>query len=111
MDWRSRGGLPSGLGLCGCSVIMQILPDSTERGSTGGSATTHGQKAARCEWLIDRDLRMFVLYGVIFGTPDGVPSSGVQSEYGRYYRNDQVPFVPDLSSFFGSCRRPTRTGV
>ena len=47
MDWRPRGGLPSGLGVRGYSVVMQILPDSTERGSAGGSATTHGQKAAR----------------------------------------------------------------
>ena len=30
------------------AFVMQILPDSTERGSAGGSATTHGQKAARC---------------------------------------------------------------
>ena len=48
MDWRSRSGLPGGLGVCGYSVIMQILSDSTERGSAGGSATTHGQKTARC---------------------------------------------------------------
>ena len=33
---------------------------------------------------------MFVLHGVIFGTPDGVPSSGVRSEHGCYYRNGHI---------------------
>ena len=77
MDWRSRGGLPGRFRVCGYIVIMQTLPDSTERGSTGGSATTNGQKAARCQWLVDRNLGMLVLHGVIFGTPDGISSSGV----------------------------------
>ena len=49
----------------------------SERGGTGGSATTDGQKAARRQWLADRDLGMLVLHGVIFGTPDGISSSGV----------------------------------
>ena len=60
MDWRSCGGLPGIFRVCGYSVIMQTLADSTERGSTGGSATTNGQKAARCQWLVDRDLGMLV---------------------------------------------------
>ena len=77
MDWRSRGGLPGRFRVCGYSVIMQTLADSTERGSTGGSATTNGQKAARCQWLVDRDLGLLVLHGVTFGIPDGISSSGV----------------------------------
>ena len=77
MDRRSRGGLPGGFWFGGDSAIMQILPDLTECGSTRGSITADGQKAARCQWLADRDFGMFVLHGVIFGSPDGISSSGV----------------------------------
>ena len=44
MDWRSCGGY---------GTIMQILPDPTECGSTGGSVAADGQKTARCQWLAD----------------------------------------------------------
>ena len=77
MDWRSRGGLPGGFWICSYGAIMQILPDPTECGSTGGSVAADGQKTARCQWLADRDLGMLVLHGVIFGTTDGISDSGV----------------------------------
>ena len=35
------------------------------------------QKTAGCHWLADRDFGMLVLHGVISGSPDGIPSSGV----------------------------------
>ena len=41
MDWRSRGGLPRGLGICGYGVVVQLLSGSNGRGSTSGCATAH----------------------------------------------------------------------
>ena len=76
MDRRSRSGLPGGFGIGGYGAIMQILPEPTECGSTGGSVAADGQKT-RCQWLADRDFRMLVLHGVLFGSPDGISSSGV----------------------------------
>ena len=56
---------------------MQILPDTAEGGSTGGSVATDGQKTVRCQWIADHDFGMLVLHGVIFGSPDGISSFGV----------------------------------
>ena len=56
---------------------MQILPDPTECGSTGGSVAADGQKTVRCQWIADRDFGMLILHGVIFGSPDGISSSSV----------------------------------
>ena len=47
MDWRSRCGLPGGLGVCSYGVVMQLLSGSNERWSTGGCAAIHSQKVAR----------------------------------------------------------------
>ena len=77
MDRRSRGGFPGGFRIGGYSDIMQILPDPTEGGSTGGSVAADGQKTARCQWIADRDFGMLVLHGVIFGSLDGISSSSV----------------------------------
>ena len=77
MDRRSRGGLPGRFWIGGYGAIMQILPDPTECRSTGGSVAADGQKTARCQWLADHDFGMLVLHGVIFGSPDGIFSSGV----------------------------------
>ena len=57
---------------------MQILPDTAEGGSTGGSVAADGQKTARCQWITDHDFGMpDVLHGVIFGSPDRISSFGV----------------------------------
>ena len=77
MDRRSHSGFPGGFRISSYSAIMQILPDSTEGGSTGGSVTADGQKTARCQWIADHDFGMLVFHGVIFGSPDGVSSFGV----------------------------------
>ena len=58
MDRRSRGGLPGRFWIGGYSAIMQILPDPTECGSTGGSVTAAGQKTARCQWSRFWDARL-----------------------------------------------------
>ena len=56
---------------------MQILPDTAEGGSTGGSVAADGQKTVRCQWITDHDFGMLVLHGVIFGSPDRISSFGV----------------------------------
>ena len=74
MDWRSLGGLPGGLGICGDGVVIQLLSGSSE---SWGTVATHGQEVERRQWLTDRYLGMFILCGVVPGAPDGVPHSGV----------------------------------
>ena len=56
---------------------MQILPDTTEGGSTGGSVAANGQKTAGCQRIADYDFGMLVLHGVIFGSPDRISNFGV----------------------------------
>ena len=56
---------------------MHFLSDTAESGSTGGSVTADGQKTAGCQRIADHDFGMFVLYGVIFGSPDRISSFGV----------------------------------
>ena len=70
MDWRSLGELPGGLGICGDGVVMQLLSGSSEGWGTGGCVATHGQEVERRQWLTDRYLGMFVLYGVVPEAPD-----------------------------------------
>ena len=75
MDRRS---IPlGGFWVGGDSAIMQILPDLIECGSTGGSVTADRQKTAGFQWLADRDVGMLVLHGIIFGSQNGISSSGV----------------------------------
>ena len=90
MDWRSLSGLPGGLGVCGDGVVMQLLSGSSESWDTGGCVATHGQEVARRQWFTDRDLRVFVLCGVVPGAPDGVSHSGVRSEHRCYYRDGYI---------------------
>ena len=77
MDWRPRSGFPGGLWIGSYSTIMHILSDTTESRSTGGSVAADGQKTAGCQRIADHDFGMFVLYGVIFGSPDRISSFGV----------------------------------
>ena len=77
MDRRPRSGFPGGFRIGSYSTIMQILPDTAEGGSTGGSVAADGQKTARCQWIADHDFGVLVLHGVIFGSPDGISSFGV----------------------------------
>ena len=77
MDRRPRSGFPGGFRIGSYGTIMQILPDTAEGGSTGGSVATDAQKTARCQWIADHDFGMLVLHGVIFGSPDGISSFGV----------------------------------
>ena len=85
MDWRSLGGLPGGLGICGDGVVMQLLSGSSESWGAGGCVMTHGQKVAMRQWFIDRYIGMFILYSIVPGAPDGVSHSGVRSEHRCYY--------------------------
>ena len=75
MDWRSLGGLPGGLGVCGDGIVMLFLSDP---GKGWGSAAVHAQEVVRRQRFADRYFRMLILCGVIPGTPDGVPHSGVR---------------------------------
>ena len=77
MDRRPRSGFPGGLRIGSYGTIMQILPDATEGGSTGGSVAADGQKTAECQRFADHDFWMLVLHGVIFGSPDRISSFGV----------------------------------
>ena len=77
MDRRPRSGFPGGFRIGSYGTIMQILPDTAEGGSTGGSVAADGQKTARCQWIADHDFGVLVLHGVIFGSPDGISSFGV----------------------------------
>ena len=77
MDRRPRSGFPGGFRIGSYGTIMQILPDTAEGGSTGGSVAADGQKTARCQWIADHDFGMLVLHDVIFGSPDGISSFGV----------------------------------
>ena len=77
MDRRPRSGFPGGLRIGSYGTIMQILPDATEGGSTGGSVAADGQKTAGCQRFADHDFWMLVLHGVIFGSPDRISSFGV----------------------------------
>ena len=77
MDRRPRSGFPGGFRIGSYSAIMQILPDTTESGSTGGSVAADRQKTTRCQWIADHDLGMLVLHGVIFGSPDRISSFSV----------------------------------
>ena len=77
MDWRPRSGFLGGLWIGSYSTIMHILSDTTEGRSTGGSVAADGQKTAGCQRIADHDFGMFVLYGIIFGSPDRISSFGV----------------------------------
>ena len=77
MDRRPRSGFPGGLWIGSYGTIMHFLSDSAESGSTGGSVAADGQKTAGCQRIADHDFGVFVLYGVIFGSPDRISSFGV----------------------------------
>ena len=77
MDRRPGSGFPGGFRVGSYGIIMQILPDTTEGGSTGGSVAADGQKTAGCQRIADHDFGMLVLHGVIFGSPDIISSFGV----------------------------------
>ena len=77
MDRRPRSGFPVGFRIGSYGTIRQILPDTAEGGSTGGSIAADGQKTAGCQWIADYDCGMLVLHGVIFRSPDGISSFGV----------------------------------
>ena len=47
MDWRSLGGLPDGLRVCGDGIVMLFLSGPGKGWGTGGCTAVHAQEVAR----------------------------------------------------------------
>ena len=47
MDWRSLGGLPGGLRVCGDGIVMLFLSGPGKGWGTGGCTAVHTQEVAR----------------------------------------------------------------
>ena len=47
MDWRSLGGLPGGLWICGDGIVMLFLSGPGEDWGTGGCTAVHTQEVVR----------------------------------------------------------------
>ena len=71
MDWRSLGGLPGGLGVCGDGIVMLFLSGPGEGWGTGGCTAVHTQEVARRQRFTNRHFRLLILCSIIPGAPDG----------------------------------------
>ena len=94
MDWRSLGGLPGGLRVCGDGIVMLFLSGPGKGWGTGGCTAVHAQEVARQQLYF----RMLILCSVVPGTPDGVPHSGVRFEHRCYYWDRYVGILISLQS-------------